>query len=523
MKGYLLKSADIYYGLSPKEVRKLAYDYARKLNLKIPQSWTARQMAGADWFSSFMKRHPTLSIRTPRATSLARATAFNKTNVDLFFKNLRIVLDRLKPAAGDIWNVDETGITTVHKPDRIVARRGFKQVGRLTSQERGSLVTVTLAVSATGNCVPPFLVFPRVKFKDHFIANGPPGTAGGANASGWMSAELFKDFLIHFVKNTRCSREKPIILLLDNHDSHRSIENLDFCKANGITVVSFPPHCSHKLQPLDKSVYGPLKKHVNTACDSWMVNNPGRTMTIYDIPAILKDAVPLAANPNNIINGFKGTGIHPFNPEVFQDSDFLSSFVTDRPNPNNVMDNTNIEQDVEEPASLVSEEPSTPKKNCKSANPPSAFGPAIPGPSTAPDGILTHITPEHVRPHPKAGERKQSNKGKRKGSTAILTDTPVKKSLQAEQTETKMKKLKKSQLTKWRKSEKVKRKTNKNALDTASDDEDVFCLYCMSSYKGSKAGEPWIQCTECHMWAHEECAGEPDLFFRCINCDDTDD
>ena len=32
----------------------------------------------------------------------------------------------------DIWNMDETGITTVQKPNRIVAHSGFKQIGKLT-------------------------------------------------------------------------------------------------------------------------------------------------------------------------------------------------------------------------------------------------------------------------------------------------------------------------------------------------------------------------------------------------------
>jgi hypothetical protein len=41
----------------------------------------------------------------------------------------------------EIWNVDETGITTVQVPDRIIGRRGKKQIGSLTSQERGILVT----------------------------------------------------------------------------------------------------------------------------------------------------------------------------------------------------------------------------------------------------------------------------------------------------------------------------------------------------------------------------------------------
>lgn len=34
---------------------------------------------------------------------------------------------------------------------RVVARTGFKQIGRVTSAERGSLVTVAVAVSPSGN------------------------------------------------------------------------------------------------------------------------------------------------------------------------------------------------------------------------------------------------------------------------------------------------------------------------------------------------------------------------------------
>jgi hypothetical protein len=39
---------------------------------------------------------------------------------------------------------------------------------------------------------------------------------------------------------------------------------LDFCKKNGIVLLSFPPHCTHKLQPLDRAVFGPFKKMINT-------------------------------------------------------------------------------------------------------------------------------------------------------------------------------------------------------------------------------------------------------------------
>ena len=36
------------------------------------------------------------------------------------------------------YDADETGLTTVHKPPKIIAIRGTEQVGQVTSAERGT-------------------------------------------------------------------------------------------------------------------------------------------------------------------------------------------------------------------------------------------------------------------------------------------------------------------------------------------------------------------------------------------------
>lgn len=63
MTDYIKKASDIYYGLSPKEVRKFAYQYGKANNVAMPPSWAEKEMAGANWFSSFLKRQSSLSIR----------------------------------------------------------------------------------------------------------------------------------------------------------------------------------------------------------------------------------------------------------------------------------------------------------------------------------------------------------------------------------------------------------------------------------------------------------------------------
>ena len=150
LETYILKASKIYFGLSPYDVRVLAQQCADKFNIAAPTMWKENGLTGADWFGSFIKRHSKLSIRIPEATSLSRAISFNKTNVEHFFSQLSEVLSRYKFTATDIWNCDETGVTTVQKPKCVIAEKGIKQVGAITSAERGQLITVCAAVNAIG-------------------------------------------------------------------------------------------------------------------------------------------------------------------------------------------------------------------------------------------------------------------------------------------------------------------------------------------------------------------------------------
>ena len=88
-----------------------------------------------DWWKGFKVRQ-TLSIRSPEATSMSRDTAFNKPVVDKF-KTICKMSWIVTNLDQDIFNTDECGCTTVQVPTNVVAQRGKKQVGAITSAERG--------------------------------------------------------------------------------------------------------------------------------------------------------------------------------------------------------------------------------------------------------------------------------------------------------------------------------------------------------------------------------------------------
>lgn len=152
-------------------------------------------------------------------------------------------------------------------------------------------------------------------------------------------------------------------------------------------------------------------------------------MSIYDIPTILKDVLPLAVTPSNIQKGFLVSGIWPYNRDIFTDDDFLPSEVTNREmnvqrTKNEHENNCGSSIAKEIPAELT--EPTWKAIHNKTPSP---------KPSTSSAGLLvppirTHISPNELKPFPKAAPRKGVFRRKRK--SAILTDTPEKNALEEE-------------------------------------------------------------------------------------------
>ena len=330
---YLIQCSKMFHGVTPKQAREIAYQMALKNGKEFPESWAENEEAGREWMKAFMKRNSNLTLRKPEATSLARAGAFNRHNVEEFFGNLSDVLKKTGVSGGRILNLDETGFTTVQRPAKVLAGKGERQVGKVTSAERGELVTMCVAVTATGGYLPPAFVFPRKILRESLMEGTPECSLQLCHSSGWMTPDNFETVIKHIVKHMSATKENPVVLILDNHVSHVSLNVLMLAKESGVHIVTLPPHTSHKLQPLDVAVFGPMKTSFNKQVDSWMLQNPGKPLRLLNMGKLMGLALIRSATPANILSGFRAAGIWPLDSEIFTDDDFLPASVTDRPEP----------------------------------------------------------------------------------------------------------------------------------------------------------------------------------------------
>lgn len=278
-----------------------------------------KKEAGKDWVQGFLSRHPELSIRKPESTSAARAAGFNKQAVEQFFNFLGNVYDEHKLSPDRIYNCDETGVSVVPKTkSKIIARKGRKQVGSITSAERGTTITIEICFSASGQYMPPMMVFPRKRMDPQLMLNAAPGAWGVCSDSGWMTAELFLGWFKKFVEFSGATVDRPVLLLLDGHSTHtQNLDVINEARSNGVIILCFPPHTTHRLQVADVAYMKPLSTYYDQQITAWLRSHPGMVVTVRQVAEIFGKAFIQASTMATAVNGFKKCGIWPYNPTVF--------------------------------------------------------------------------------------------------------------------------------------------------------------------------------------------------------------
>ena len=312
---HLTVMAEIGYGYSRMEALNLASDYAVHLGLKP----TGHRFS-LKWLYGYLDRWPDLKVKKPRASEVARAKCATREAIDKYFHELNAILTKynLKDKPSRIYNIDEKGLSLNHNPPKIVAGKHYK--AQAITAGKSKTVTVIGGGNGVGHQVPPFFVFPGVRMQPALLDGASPGASGTVSPSGCSNTDIFFYYMKNHLQPILPFRDadNPTLVLYDGHKSHVSLGLIQWAKENHIILFVLPPHCSHILQPIDVSCYGPFENAWNAALHQHLRVSGG--ITRYDVCKIACKLYSQTLTSMNIQSAFKTCGIFPFNDKVVTDS-----------------------------------------------------------------------------------------------------------------------------------------------------------------------------------------------------------
>ncbi|KAF2901836.1 hypothetical protein ILUMI_04347 [Ignelater luminosus] len=98
----------------------------------------------------------------------------------------------------------------------------------------------------------------RKWLQQEFQQGLPPGTRTEVHETDWITKE---SFAAEFVVFSKATNESPVLELLDGHSTRtKNLDLIDYANDHEISLLCFPPHCSHRFQPLGVSFIKFLSK-----------------------------------------------------------------------------------------------------------------------------------------------------------------------------------------------------------------------------------------------------------------------
>ena len=291
--------------LTELELRRLVRNY---LDLSGVRNKFKDNMPGPDWAKLFIKRH-SLTSRFPTKVKPQRAE-LTKEDIETFFKNLTCSLEGVEPE--NIFNYDETNFTDDPKASQCICRPGRRRHERVMAHSKMAF-SVMFCGSATGVHLPPMVVYKAKNMYEGWKSKAIPNAVYESTESGWFDMRTFEIwfdqiFLPH-VKNN--CKDGPKVLIGDNLGSHFSPRVIELCIENGIRFMTLPPNSTHICQPLDVAVFRPMKSLWRTCLSDWRAESRLSGTIPKEVFPTLLARVFYKLKPDNLISGFRATGIWP--------------------------------------------------------------------------------------------------------------------------------------------------------------------------------------------------------------------
>ena len=123
----------------------------------------------------------------------------------------------------------------------------------------------------------------------------------------------------------------PVILWLDGASPHLSLAMAEFCRSKRIQPLLLKPNSTHICQPLDQTWFRSLKARLQRKIQQWhqCLEHIGSSLSKYSVVPLLREATEelLEEKPSIMSNGFKQSGLCPWNPAALDSAKMQPSTV----------------------------------------------------------------------------------------------------------------------------------------------------------------------------------------------------
>jgi hypothetical protein len=269
---------------------------------------------GHDWFVNFCRRNDLKLKNCEQLQANRQQNTSDPFIIYQFYDLLESKMDELqlenKPE--NIWNLDESGFC--HDPSKCKALMKTKTSAFRTIMGSGKLNTTVLACcSASGEMLPPLIIFKAKSLWSTWRGqNDISGTMYSTSENGFITSSIFNQY---FQKFCITVTQRPLLVILDGHITHLSSMVVERAIAENITILKLPSHTTDLLQPLDRTVFKPIKTDWEHELIDWQMNN-NRQLTKAEFSQIVCK-VWRKVQTENIVKGFATMGIYPLNPSKY--------------------------------------------------------------------------------------------------------------------------------------------------------------------------------------------------------------
>jgi hypothetical protein len=218
----------------------------------------ADQELGRNWVYRFIERlPPQFNYVTQKPKGKKRIEAEDIGPIGLWFDQYTELIKKYQFMSHEVFNWDETSF--------VLGQGKVSTTKRPQSDTGGEAENVTSieCISASGWLMTPWYLVKGIQHQelydaldidDYRIRTTPNGLTNNDVAIEWLCCfhEATKDLV---------APDRPRLLLMDNHESHCTIDFMTFCDEHFIIPCYFIPHASHLIQPLDGQPYQNFKQN----------------------------------------------------------------------------------------------------------------------------------------------------------------------------------------------------------------------------------------------------------------------